>query len=119
MYDQFSYGYLGFTLGPDGRTIHYLTGAPIYVNGKRVRGAESTARGEAKGLEDLHLVTYDIPTAKYKDQGAIFYENGERPGWVNSIAVGKDGSVYFMARMTENGKMRADLVKIPGPFKSN
>jgi hypothetical protein len=57
MYDQFSYGYLGFTLGPDGRTIHYLTGAPIYVNGKRVRGAESTARGEAKGLEDLHLVT--------------------------------------------------------------
>ncbi len=119
MYDQFSYGYLGFTLGPDGRTIHYLTGAPIYVNGKRVRGAESTARGEAKGLEDLHLVTYDIPTAKYKDQGAIFYENGERPGWVNSIAVGKDGAVYFMARMTENGKMRADLVKIPGPFKSN
>jgi hypothetical protein len=38
---------------------------------------------------------------------------------VNSIAVGKDGAVYFMARMTESGKMRADLVKLPGPFKSN
>ena len=23
MFDQFSYGYLGFALGPDGRTLHY------------------------------------------------------------------------------------------------
>jgi hypothetical protein len=119
MYDQFSYGYLGFTLGPDGRTIHYLTGGPVYVEGKRVRGKETTSRGESKGTENLHLITYDIPTAKYKDQGPIFYENGDRPSYVNSIAVGKDGSVYFMARMTENGKLRGDLVKIPGPFRSN
>jgi hypothetical protein len=33
--------------------------------------------------------------------------------------VGKDGSVYFMARITDGGKMRADLVKLTGPFKSN
>ncbi len=118
MYDQFSYGYLGFTLGPDGRTIHYLTGGPVYVEGKRLRGKESTARGESKGTENLHLITYDIPTAKYKDHGPIFYENGDRPSYVNSIAVGKDGAVYFLARMTENGKMRADLVKLKGPFKS-
>ncbi len=26
MFDEFSYGYLGFTLGPDGRTLYYLTG---------------------------------------------------------------------------------------------
>ena len=26
MFDQFSYGYLGFDLGPDGHTIYYLTG---------------------------------------------------------------------------------------------
>ncbi|MCX8107990.1 MAG: hypothetical protein N3G20_04225, partial [Verrucomicrobiae bacterium] len=38
MYDQFSYGYLGFALGPDGHTIHYLTGGPIFVNGKRLKG---------------------------------------------------------------------------------
>jgi hypothetical protein len=113
MFDEFSYGYLGFTMGPDGHTIYYLTGGPIYVNGQRVRGKESTAKGEAKGVEDLHLITYDIPTAKYKDHGPIFYANGERPLYVNSIAVGKDGSVYTLARITENGKMRADLVKIP------
>ena len=92
MFDQFSYGYLGFTLGPDGRTLYYLTGGPIYVDGKRVTGKDSTGKGEAKGLEDLHLVTYDIPTAKYTDHGAIFFTDGQRPLYVNSIAVGKDGT---------------------------
>ncbi len=117
MFDQFSYGYLGFTLGPDGHTLHYLTGAPIYENGKRLAGKSSTAMGEAKGLEDLHLITYDIPKAKYTDRGAIFYQNGQRPLYVNSIAVGKDGNVYFLARITENGNARADLVEVPKTWK--
>jgi hypothetical protein len=118
MYDQFSYGYLGFTLGPDGRAIYYLTGGPIYEQGKRVTGKTTTAKGEAMGLEDLHLVTYDIPTRKYIDQGAIFYENGGRPTYVNSIAVGKDGTVYTLARITEGGQTRADLISVPGPFRT-
>ena len=112
MFDQFSYGYLGFTLGPDGKTLYYLTGGPIYVDGKRVKGKESTAKGESKGMEDLHLVTYDIPAARYTDHGAIFYENGDRPQYVNSIAVGRDGTVYTLARITEGGKTRADLVSV-------
>ncbi len=112
MFDQFSYGYLGFTLAADGQTLYYLTGAPIYENGRRVAGKSSTAMGEAKGLEDLHLVTYDIPKAKYTDRGAIFYENGQRPLYVNSIAAGGDGNVYFLARITENGKTRTDLVEV-------
>jgi hypothetical protein len=118
MYDQFSYGYLGFTLGPDGRAIYYLTGGPIYEQGKRVTGKTTTAKGEAMGLEDLHLVTYDIPTRKYIDQGAILYENGGRPTYVNSIAVGKDGTVYTLARITEGGQTRADLISVPGPFRT-
>lgn len=113
MFDQFSYGYLGFTLGPDDRTLHYLTGAPIYQNGKRLAGKGTTAMGEAKGLEDLHLITFDIPREKYTDRGAIFYENGQRPLYVNSIAVGKNGNVYFLARITEGGKTRTDLVEVP------
>lgn len=117
MGDQFSYGYLGFKLGPDGRTIYYLTGGPIYIDGKRIMGASSTAKGEAKGLEDLHLITYDIPTGKYLDHGAIFYPDGQRPLYVNSIAIGADGTVYTMARVTENGKTRTDLISIPNPFK--
>ncbi len=112
MFDQFSYGYLGFAPGPDRRTIYYLTGGPIYQNGRRVAGKTSTAMGEAKGLEDLHLITYDIPTLKYRDHGAIFYENGQRPLYVNSIAVGLDGTVYFLARITEGGRTRTDLVSV-------
>jgi len=117
MFDQFSYGYLGFTLGPDRRTLYYLTGAPIYVAGKRLAGKSRTAMGEAKGLEDLHLVTYDIPKARYADRGAIFYQNGQRPLYVNSIAVGKNGNVYFLARITENGLTRADLVEVPKTWR--
>jgi sugar phosphate isomerase/epimerase len=113
MFDQFSYGYLGFTLGPDGRTLYYLTGGPIYVGGKRLAGKESTAKGEAKGVEDLHLVTYDIPTGTYRDQGAVFYNDGARPLYVNSITVDQEGSVYTLARITKGGRTRADLVRIP------
>ena len=116
MYDQFSYGYLGFTLGPDGRTIHYLTGGPVYEKGKRVAGKAKSAMGESKGVEDLHLVTYDIPTATYRDHGRIVFKNGDRPAYVNSIAVGKDGTVYTLSRITENGRTRTDLISIAGPF---
>jgi hypothetical protein len=116
MFDQFSYGYLGFILGPDGHTIYYLTGGPIYENGKRVTGKSTTAMGEAKGQENLHLVTYDIPTGNYKDNGPIFYTDGQRPLDVNSIAVGNDGTVYTLARITENGKTRSDLISIPNPL---
>ena len=115
MFDQFSYGYLGFTLGPDGHTIYYLTGGPIYEGGKRVTGKATTAMGEAKGRENLHLVTYHIPTRTYKDHGPIFFENGERPSYVNSIAVGRDGTVYALSRITEGGKTRTDLFSVkPG-----
>jgi hypothetical protein len=117
MFDQFSYGYLGFALGPDGKTIHYLTGGPIYVDGKRLAGKAKTAMGEAKGLEDLHLVTYNIETGKYTDNGAVFYPDGQRPLYVNAIAIGKDGMVYTLPRITENGKTRSDLVAFPGPLK--
>jgi len=115
MYDQFSYGYLGFTLGPDGRTLHYLTGGPIYVDGKRVTGKGSTAKGESKGAENLHLITYHIPTSKYVDNGPIFFQDGQRPSYVNSIAVGRDGTVYALSRITQNGRTRTDLISIPRP----
>jgi hypothetical protein len=117
MFDQFSYGYLGFQLGPDAETIYYLTGGPIYENGNRIVGEEAIAKGAAKGLENLHLITYHIPTDYYKDHGPVFYENGERPLYVNSIAIGNGGEVYALARVTENGHTRTDLIKISNPFE--
>ncbi len=117
MFDQFSYGYLGFALGPDGDTLYYLTGGPIYQDGKRLKGKDRIAMGAAKGLEDLHLVTYHIPTGRCKDQGAIYYPDGSRPLYVNSITVGKDGSVYSLARVPDKSHVRADLFCVKGPFK--
>jgi len=116
MFDQFSYGYLGFALGPDGRTLHYLTGGPVYVEGRRVAGKATTAMGESKGVENLHLITYDIPTGAYADRGPVVLDDGRRPAYVNSIAVGRDGSVYTLSRITREGKTRTDLVRIRGPF---
>ena len=55
------YGYLGFSVAKRGgaNTIFYLTGGPIVgSDGVRVRGKATSAKGEAKGLEHLHLVTY-------------------------------------------------------------
>lgn len=110
MFDQFSYGYLGFTIKND--TIYYLTGAPIYRDGKRVAGVDKISMGAPKGLEYLHLVTYNIPKKEYKDLGPVFYEDGNFPTYVNSIAVGNNDDVYTIARFEHNGKEIDDLVKI-------
>lgn len=117
MFDQFSYGYLGFQPGPDGKTIYYLTGGPIYIDGKRLKGKEAIAKGAAKGLENLHLVTYDLSNGKYTDHGAIFYSDGSRPTYVNSITIDADGNVYTLARFMHQGNEIQDLVKIENPFK--
>ena len=114
MYDQFSYGYLGFMQGKD-QTVYYLTGGPIYKDGQRVKGVDKIAMGAARGLENLHLVTYNIPRKEYKDHGAVFYENGDIPTYVNSIAMDKAGNVYTLARFMHKGKEIEDLVKIQLP----
>ncbi|MFV0606797.1 MAG: hypothetical protein ACK5NK_13250 [Niabella sp.] len=114
MFDLFSYGYLGFKIDDNGM-IYYLTGAPVYEDGKRVAGVDKINMGAAKGLENLHLVTYNIPEKKYKDLGPVLYGDGGIPTYVNSIALGKDGNVYTLARFVHDGKEIEDLVKIIVP----
>ena len=107
--DHFSYGYLGFDVNPSG-LVTYLTGAPIFHPGDDTGKygllygkGKDTKKGEAKGLEYCHCVTYDLRKKVYKDHGRIVY--GNRVGWptyVNSIAVGKeDGWVFALGRMGE------------------
>jgi len=116
MQDDFHFGYLSFTLGPDDHTLYYLTEGRIVENGKpvvlyeRPPGAPPGAKGEP--IEDLHLITYDIRAAKYTDHGAVFFSDGGRPGLVNSIAVGKDGSVYCITNIPGYGRQHIDLVRI-------
>ena len=116
MCDQFSYGYLGLTLGPDGHTLYYLTGGPLYESGQRIRGRERTAKGESKGEENLHVITFDLDSNRYTDHGFLLLEDGTRPSYVNSIAVGPDGTVYTLSRVRRNGQMLADLIEIPAPL---
>jgi hypothetical protein len=111
MYDQFTFGYLSFTLGPDGRTLYYLTGSPMDDQASRV-AANKPPTVNLKGPENLNLVTYDIPSAKYADHGTIFFSDGRRPSLVNSIAVAKDGSVYTLAAAEQEGHLRVDLCRI-------
>lgn len=118
MYDQFSYGYLGFALGPDQETVYYLTGGPIYNHRKMIKETCTASMGTAKNIENLHLVTYHLKTGVYKDYGPIFYENGERPLNVNSIAIGTDGTIYTLARVNINGKIITDLISIKNPLVS-
>ena len=101
MFDQFSYGYLGFTLGPDGQTLYYLTGGPVYVDGKRVAGKSKTAMGESKGIEDLHLDHLRHPHGRlHRPRRRSSSRTASGPSYVNSIAVGKDGTVYALSRIT-------------------
>ncbi|MHA8072636.1 hypothetical protein V7S77_12000 [Aquirufa ecclesiirivi] len=119
MFDQFSYGYLGFQLGPDQETLYYLTGGPIYQDGKRLEGEKQIAKGAAKGLEYLHLITYHIPSHHYQDHGPIFYEDGNWPQYVNSIAIDLEGKVYALARIPRNHQVRCDLIQINAPLSFN
>jgi len=57
-------------------------------------------------------MTYDIVSGKYADYGPIFLDNGQRARSVNSIAVGKDSSVYAISQVTEDGHTRSDLIRI-------
>lgn len=115
MFDQFSYGYLGFILGPDQETIYYLTGGPVYENGKRVKGTDTIAKGAARGAENLHLVTFNLTSGTYTDHGSIVYEDGTIPTYVNSIAVGSDRRIYTLARFVHEGKTVEDLISFPAP----
>ncbi len=115
MFNLFTYGYLGFILAPDKETIYYLTGGPVYQDGELLKGDDNIYVG-VKGVENLHLVTYHIPGKVYQDHGPIFYEDGSRPTYVNSIAVGRDGAIYTLARFEHHGELIEDLVMIPGPF---
>ena len=111
--DQFSYGYLGFAVANS--VVYYLTGGPIFgADGQRVAGKTRTSKGEAKGLEHLHLVTYELDAGVYEDHGAIFYSGRLGfPTYVNSIAIGGDGWVYALGRMPDG---RTDLFRVRDPF---
>lgn len=116
MTDQFSYGYLGFDLGPDGSTLYHLTGAPIFDEEGRHLGGEAISKGGARGPEELHLVTWNIEQEQRIDHGPVRLESGERPSYVNSLAVAPDGWIYTMSRLKRDGREVQDLIRFRNPL---
>ena len=99
-----------------------MTGAPIFEEGneRALPVAKRTKKGESRGVERLHYVTFDLDaldeedyaesgggTNPYFDHGPVFFVNRAGfPTYVNSIALGGgalgDGAVFALGRM-ENG----------------
>jgi len=102
MWDRTVYGYLGFTLGPNGQTLYHLTGS-------------SLAREGVKDAEGLALVTYQISSGQCADRGVVTLENGAKPYQAQSLAVSRDGMVYTVAFVGEPGHSRLDLISFHNP----
>ncbi len=116
MYDAFAYGYLGFTLGPDGHTIYYLTGTPpITADGAKGAKTDSGKVASGPSSEDIHFVTYDITSGKRVDHGFLQLENGMDPFFAESIAIGKK-NIYTVSKIHQGGRLRVDLLSFPNPL---
>ena len=98
MYDSFTYGYLGLTLGPDGHTLYFLTGTPAG--------------------EEIRFVTYDIKARKRIDHGALVLEDGKRPTWAQAIAVGRDRRIYTVSKIQQSGLLKVDLLSFADPLQT-
>ena len=93
MFDYFTYGYLGFQLGPDNQTLYYLTGGPIYVDGQREQ-VDNQIKVGVKGLENLHLVTYISQVGNILITGLFFIRTA--PGLPMLMQLQLDQRVIFI-----------------------
>lgn len=106
MFDRNKYGYLGFALGLDGHAIYYLTGARTDA---------------ANGADEIHFVTYNIPSKRRIDWGVLQLPGGTRPYAAQSMAIGRNGMIYAIAKVTSathtghKGTFRIDLLSFPNP----
>jgi hypothetical protein len=100
-----SYSSLAFELSKDGKTIYYIAPAEI-----------PQADPGAQKLEELHLVTYNIPLRQYTDYGAIQLDDGRTPRYCQGLEVGADGNLYIVAWIpftdlkSEKGKKIIELL---------
>ncbi|MGA8287905.1 MAG: hypothetical protein WB950_04340, partial [Acidobacteriaceae bacterium] len=103
MFDGMEYGYLGLTLGADGHTLYYLTGAPLASNKNEAKQGEEHNDG-------TDLITYDISDHKYVDHGQILLGHGEPVDPPQSLVMGLDGTLYTLSYVVEDGKSGIELI---------
>lgn len=111
-FEPFRYGYLSLQLGPDGRTLYYLTST---------HGL--TAEDGREVMETTHLVTYDFESGKYQDHGVLRLEDGRYPRMSQCHGVHPNGKCYTApwietSRRTEKGRRvwQCDLLSFDNPL---
>jgi len=87
---------LGFMLGPN-NTLFYLAHAPRDADTERRRRGTS-----------VHLVTYQIDTDTYKDQGILTTDQDHQIFFTESITIGADDHIYTVAwvRVTDPARVK-------------
>ena len=112
-FEPFRYGYLTLKFGPDGRTVYYLTSD----NGL-------TAEDGRKVNTTTHLVTYNIDTRQYIDQGVLRLPDGRYPTRSQTLVIHPDSGRLFAAPWIEKPgreegervKEQCDLISFPDPL---
>lgn len=113
-FEPFRYGYLGLALGPDQKTLYYLT-ATYGLKAEDGRNVKET----------LHLVTYSLDTKKYIDHGVLRLEDGRYPTMTQSLAVHPNGRIYTVPWIEKLSKspndkveQQVDLISFENPLKN-
>jgi hypothetical protein len=143
-YEPFRYGYLTLKLGPDRKTLYYLTSTygaedaagtvtPVaHLLTPSVLAKHNTDQHNLKladgrlVVEVTHLITYDLRRGKYTDHGALQLEDGRPIRMSQCLAVHPNGTCYACpwiqtSRRSPQGHMiwQCDLIsfKTPGSRK--
>jgi hypothetical protein len=98
-FEPFRYGYLTLELGLDGRTIYYLTGThrpPI--------------EGSREVNERPHLITFDLPTGRYRDHGVLRLVDGRYPRMAQTLLAHTDGRLYSCPWIEKPDRQPGDKV---------
>lgn len=97
---QGHYGSLAFEFSPDEKTIYYLVSSQ-----GQIAYPDTTINGRV-----VHLVTYNISHRQYIDHGPLELDDGRKPSYCQSLAVGNDDNLYaicaipFTELESEKGK---------------
>ena len=98
-----SYSSLAFELSSNGNNILYIASNTVDQPYTSIT------------VEELHLVTYNIPLRRYVDHGVIELDDGRRPRYCQGLEVGTDGNLYivswipFRDQNSEKGKKLLEL----------
>jgi hypothetical protein len=139
-YEPFHYGYLTLKLGPDRKTLYYLTstyGVPL-EDGGLMQAAHLVSPGHKSSdserrayrlpdgrriVETIHLITYNLATREYADHGVVRLEDGRYPRMSQCHGVHPAGRCYAApwipkpaASPEDRPRWQCDLISFADPL---